>query len=208
MNFIVCVVLSLLLFWVCWLAERKEKQKKHYKELAKNYTFCYESIESIEKRFKNDPELLKEAEKLFAQSMEDKKRYKELDRKRGIVERVFAYDYEDLLFQIYAPVATENYFHVWDAYDKYLTRGQILDRISEIRAISIEEADKTFQILKEHFLIVPYGQGFCLTHMLEADRNISPSWNIVSYTDMNLDKWMVAHGYKHTEKSKDAPTHL
>ena len=58
-----------------------------------------------------------------------------------------------------------------------------------------------FNILVDHELIFEYGPGkYFMTTMLEENSNILEhnfeAWNVVSDTDMNLDKWMIEHGYE------------
>jgi hypothetical protein len=202
------IVLTGLILLLLWLSERKEKRDKYYIELAQRYSFGHESVESIRKRFKSNPELFKEAKKLYSQEMEQKRERerirKETNRKEGIIKRVLAYDYEELLFQIFATYATEKFCLCPEWASSALTKGQILDKISEIKAISEDEAEKIFNVLREHHLIFKLSDGFYLDPMLEKRNTLSsdgyPSWDIVSNMDMNLDKWMVAHGYKHTKK--------
>lgn len=146
-------------------------------------------IEDIKKRFKKDPNFLKETEKAYYEEEHRKTIEKENQKKDLIVKRVFAYDYEDLLFRLYEPTAKE-YIGGWRT--EGIAKNDIIKRIAEIKSISKDDAEELFKILVDHDLIwtCGYGCGYELTPMLQSGKN---GWDIVSYTDMNFKKWMIFH---------------
>ena len=142
-------------------------------------------INSIIKRFKNDPELLKETEKSYYRRQQLDEEIKDSDRKRLIVKRVFSYEYENLLYQLYKPTAKEE-FGRWRT--EGMRRDEIIKGISDIKSISSNEAEKLFNTFLDHDLIWYFGCKYCLTPMLE---NESSGWDIISSSDMNFQKWMI-----------------
>lgn len=180
---------------------RISNKRYHYRELADFYPWYYEDDESIEKRFKDNPDLIKEAEKLLAEKKERDRIWEEKKKKDEIIERVFAYDYEEMLYQIFAPYAKVDFRGRWGCF-VFLQKELIMKQISEIKNISLKESEEIFQTLVEHSLLIPLDPRgsveYTLTPLLEENNDGKSSrWNVVSDTDMNLNKWMIAHGYEH-----------
>ena len=120
-------------------------------------------------------------------------------KKELVKSRVFAYDYEDMLFEIYAPSASDSGDR-W--YPRELARDYVLQRIAEIKGVSTEEAINIYKLLIKNNVISDLpGVGVMLAPMLWDDYNYKdPKWNVVSNIDMTLSKWMDAHGYEHKNK--------
>lgn len=142
-------------------------------------------IASIIKRFKKDPQLLKKTEKAYYEEEHRKAIEKENQKKELIKKRVFSYDYEDLLYRLYEPTAKE-YLGDWQI--EGIDKDVIIQRISEIKSISGNEAEELFKLFVEHDLIWGVGRKYELTPMLAK---WNADWNIVSDTDMNFQKWMI-----------------
>lgn len=140
-------------------------------------------INEIVKRFRKDHNFLKETEDSYKESEKEKKLEYEKERKRNIVERAFAYDYEELLFRIYEPTA-EYYDGEWSPESMF--KEEVLQRIIEIKNISRNEAEDIFKILVDHKLII-YIAGRCFLTLTLHDKNLS---HIISKTDMNFNRWM------------------
>ena len=74
----------------------------------------------------------------------------------------------------------------------------MISEISRIRNVDRSEAGRIINLLHERGIISDIGGGYLLSSLLQ-DLGVGEMWpwNIVSDVDMNLDKWMVAHGYEH-----------
>ena len=170
--------------------------RNHTTTMAKFYKHNYQTdkdINVIRKRLMRDPKLLEEIEKEYEKEQKAIHSYQESQKKELITKRVFAYEYEDLLYQIYGPSAKDVIGFYGSTVE--LEKGFIIHRIAEIKQISVDMAENVFDILLAHDLLYPYGPGYYkLTPMLASN---NADWNIVSDTDMNLDKWMATHGYEH-----------
>ena len=180
--------------------------RQHETELASFYKknhYTYEDISTIRKRLRQDRELLKETEEDYKKQQKADYYYQEAKRKEAIVKRVFAYDYEEMLYQIFAPIAKNNDDGLtWHAGMRYVGKSYIVNEITKKKKVSILEAESIFNILIEHELIIRVGPDmYTLTYWLESTKlEKGLNWDVVSDTDWNLDKWMNAHGYKHKER--------
>ena len=144
-------------------------------------------IRDIVKKFQKDPKLLKQTEKEYYKQQLREAEEEEYKRKKLIAKRVFAYDYEDLLFRLYELTAKE---HLGEWCIIGMAKDEIIQRITEIKSISKNEAEELFKVLVDHELIWNYGCKYELTPMLRIGNT---GWDAVSYTDMNFDKWMDTH---------------
>ena len=186
-----------------WWYIKYMKKNEHYQELAKYYRIDNTDIDAIRKFFKENPDELYHAERRFREDAIHKKEVDERCKKHAIINRVFAYDYEDMLYQIYAPLAEENYYQRWCSY-KEIPKDLLIKKIMEIRKVANDEAAHILEELIKRNIIVSnvFENGECsLSFFLQdytGDHNTTfERWDIVSYLDLNLDKWIVAHGYEH-----------
>ena len=108
-----------------------------------------------------------------------------------------------MLYQIYAPLAEENYYQRWCSY-KEIPKDILIKKIMEIRKVANDEAAHILEELIKRNIIVSnvFENGECslsfFLYFYTGDHNTTfERWDIVSYLDLNLDKWMVAHGYEH-----------
>lgn len=201
---IICIGLYLLHIYM----EKYTETNEHYMELAKFFSerelgiiqdnrYTKENhIDVVRRFFKEHPDKLAEAEKLYKKRMESKHHAREAWKKEFIMHRIFAYDYEEMLFQIFSDHAMLDEMGKW--HSQHIDKNHLLQRISEIKNIEIEESQRIVDTLIEHCVLCNVGEDCFLSSLLEeSDDNQSMSrWNIVSDIDMNLDKWMKAHGCK------------
>ena len=201
---LLCIGLYLLHIYMIKEAEKRE----HYRELAKFFTERELGLlrtnrqkkedpdDLIRLFFKSHPNKLAEAEQKLKEKKESVRRMREYWKRELIKQRVFFFFYEEMLFQIYAPSAKDSYE---DWIPEWLSKDYVVQRISEIKNISIDEALNTFNTLKEKLILVEIPDlGVSLAKMLCDDTDYKdPQWNVVCDIDMTLNKWMDAHGYKH-----------
>lgn len=201
--FIICT--PLLIAAVCFQLRKIYREEEYYMELAEHYRFKGVDIDLIRsqqkeypgkvlrKYIKKHPEELLEAKKVYKKKLEEQYKHEESKKRELIKARVFAYDYEEMLYQIYAPFAEQGTWG-WFA-STNLRKKYIIMRISEIKSVSEKDAINIFNILKEHKLLQDLldDDTYFLTPLLD---NLSPDtkqWDVVSDTDMNLNKWILAH---------------
>ena len=200
--FFIIICFVLLYLYLNWYSNKIY----HYRELASVYGWGNEDEKTIMKRFKEKPELIKEAEKVLEEKKEREHRWNEIQKKQMIKERIFAYDYEELLYEIFAPYAKLNFQGKWEFLGG-LPMELIIERISDIKKIPIDDAVDIFEILIKHNLLNRFllNEGeYSLSSLLlpktskkTDEQGDFMRWDIVSDTDLNLDKWMVEHGYEH-----------
>ena len=197
---ILFIVLCIGLYLLHLYMEKESDRDDHYRELAKyfserelgiiqNNRYTKEHHSDVIRRFVDEhPDKLEEAERKY--KVDEHNRYirKEEIKREFIKTRVFAYDYEEMLFQIFA--------HYEVKHEKP-SRRDVIQRISEIKGIPENEAINMFMLLlnKQVLFDLPGDLGVSLNPMLVTDDYWNKEWNIVSNTDMTLNKWMIAHGY-------------
>lgn len=197
---ILFIVLCIGLYLLHLNMKKDRERNDHYRELAKyfserelgiiqNNRYTKEHPADVIRRFfKEHPDKLEEAERKY--KVDEHNRYirKEEIKRELIKTRVFAYDYEEMLFQIFA--------HYEVKHEKP-SRHDVIQRISEIKGIPENEAINMFELLlnKQVLFDLPGDLGVSLNPMLVTDDYWNKEWNIVSNTDMTLNKWMIAHGY-------------
>ena len=206
--FILFALLCIGLYLLHIYFKKDAEKRKHYRELAKYFSDQELGLvrttkqkkddpdEIINKFFKDYPDKLAEAENKYKEDEEKHYVNREYWKRELIKSRVFAYDYEDVLFQIYAPSASD----MGDRWQPQgLSKEYIVKRYAEIKNVSIEDALRTYDMLiKKNVICDLPGMGVFLDSMLWDDYKYNDQrWNVVSDTDMTLTKWMDAHGYKH-----------
>ena len=97
--------------------------------------------------------------------------------------RVFAYDYEELIFQMFTYKDENGCYQAI----KRLKTEEAIKKISELRKLSYDEASKLFAILVNNQLIIYVFEDVKLGSLLDSR---SDQWNIICNFDMNLDKWI------------------
>ena len=204
--FVLFIIICIGLYFLHLYMKKYIETNDHYGELAKFFSerelgiikdnrYTKENhVDVIRRFFKEHPDKLVEAEKLYKKKKERAHYARESWKKEFIMQRIFAYDYEDMLFQIFSDYAWLDTWGKWQPHD--IDRDHLLQRISEIKNIEVEEAQRIVDTLVEHGILCKVDDKYLLSSLLtESDDNQAMiRWNIVSDTDMNLDKWMKAHG--------------
>lgn len=185
--------------------ERKEYCKlvaqyymeKHSWELDLDGPKVLEFIEKSYSYYKANPEKFMVAENEYKNHLKADYAEKEAKKRELIKKRVFAYDYEEMLYEIYAPTATRINSNEWKS--NSLNMDYIIERIGNIMEISKEEALKIFDLLIDKKILEKEYRNedeISLCYMLNSKYYCSSDeWQIVSDIDLNLSKWMVNHGY-------------
>lgn len=212
------IVFIIVLYLLIWLGIKlydyiehrieQEKMKSRYWDAASVSDICskFEKTTQIRKYYKQHPEEFINDEKKHAQ-----KAYANyiLYERDFITKRVFAYDYEGMLYEIYAPFA-KPYKNGWIATP--LDKDFVINRIAEIERKTKNEAEGIFSQLYVKGLLhitkiseevdgeIVIKKQLVLDNMLDSlkpyDGLKFNTWSIVSDKDMNLSKWMEYHDYK------------
>lgn len=206
--FVLFIIICIGLYFLHLYMKKYIETNDHYRELAKFFSerelgiikdnrYTKENhVDVIRRFFKEHPDKLVEAEKLYKKKKERAHYARESWKKEFIMQRIFAYDYEEMLFQIFSDHAILDEMGKW--HSQHIDKNHLLQRISEIKNIEIDEAQRMVDTLIEHCVLCNVGEDYFLSSLLEEsdDNQAMIRWNIVSDTDMNLDKWMKAHGCK------------
>ncbi len=179
---------ALMVIWLCFVGYIKftNSRDSRLNHLCELYTFEHYShrynypYSKIKKFFKENPEEIKRREEIWQEKLKEEHAEEERKRKQQIIGRIFAYDYEDTLFEIYAPYA-EKRGETWVC-NTWLPKNEVISKIATIRRISKLEAEDIAKQLEEHWFLWENKYSY----MIPSDSN----WNILSDTDMNLDKWI------------------
>ena len=190
----VLVVLGLFIFLFVEYVKSKDEYNKHLKELFGKHViigddFVYEqhhSIKDIKKYFKENPDILKQREEEWRKEKGEERKNNEKKRKERIKDRIWAYDYEETLFEIYAPLAEFKYGTWQCGFEKKLSKDELIQKISAHRHISTHEASKLFEEFVAHNVINEYNGDYYFSMLYD--------WDVVSDLDMNMEKWIDAHG--------------
>lgn len=179
------------------------KKDEYYKKLARyvgDTCISWGSIKTIRIFFMEHPDELEKAIALCKIDEENQYRFTEAEKRDLIKHRVLAYDYEDMLFQIFAPFAIEK---KGEWIPTGLSNEFVVKRISEIKGISNEESLKIYEMLIKNSVLhdkqdnSKIGKLVFLSFMLRDDSMSNSDWKIISDTDMTFNKWMERHGYIH-----------
>lgn len=206
---ILFIVICIGLYFLYQYMRKESEKADHYRELATFFSERELGLVRTDRHkkenpddvicrfFKEHPDKLVEAEKRYKEEKEREHNNLESWKKLYIMQRTFAYDYEDMLFQIYSKVATEDTRGKWVAIT-HVKKEDLISNISEIKNIDSAEAERLLNSLHKHCILSDVGDGCLLSSLLQdLGTDEKWAWNIVSDTDQNLDKWMVAHGYEH-----------
>lgn len=210
LAFVIFILLCGGLIWLHFYLKKEDKRKREYREYAQFFserevgllrtkkTDPKDPDEIIDKFFKEHPDKLVEAKKRYKEKEEKAHYNRESWKKAYIMDRIFAYDYEDMLFQIFSKVAIEDRRGKWVAIN-LVNKENVINEIVKIRNVDRSEAGRIIVLLLQHGILTDMGSGYLLSTLLQ-DLGVGEKypWNIVSDVDMNLDKWMVEHGFKHS----------
>lgn len=126
------------------------------------------------------------------------------ERKENIIKRVFAYKYENLIYEIFAPYARQPKFGGGFKYQRWnididLEDEFIKSEISRILCVPNDDAAKIFKELLDNLLLchINYKNKSGVGHILTRE------WDIISRNDMNLDRWMESHQNVESKESVD-----
>lgn len=145
-------------------------------------------------------EFAKEQEKKWEES---DKYWAEEMKKTYTLKRIFAYQYEDFLFSLFAPLALyDDYEKKWDFIPAistpegvkgviiHLPEDYVIYRIAKEYNLSEEDAHSRFKELVDNWCIHFNNIG----HWCELGSVLTTHAGVVSANDMNISKWIELHG--------------
>ena len=144
-----------------------------------------------------DKEVRAAAEKARQEDNDREIKLKKEENKQKTIKRVNSYQYEDLVYEIYAPYCIYSSFYEKWYTDVQLHKDHIIKRIFEIKSdkdpsVSLADAKSLFKAMIEAEVLdcifdnsaTYYQMGIVLRY----------DWAVVSDEDMNIDKWIKKNG--------------
>ena len=144
-----------------------------------------------------DKEVRAAAEKARQEDKDREIKLKKEENKQKTIKRVNSYQYEDLVYEIYAPYCIYSSFYEKWYTDVQLHKDHIIKRIFEIKSdkdpsVSLADAKSLFKAMIEAEVLdcifdnsaTYYQMGIVLRY----------DWAVVSDEDMNIDKWIKKNG--------------
>ena len=144
-----------------------------------------------------DKEVRAAAEKARQEDKDREIRRKKEENKQKTIKRVNSYEYENLVYEIYAPYCKYSSFYEKWYTDVQLHKDYIIKRILEIKSdkdssVSLTDAKNLFNAMVEAEVldcIYDNSATYCqMGIVLRID------WAVVSDEDMNIDKWIKKNG--------------
>ena len=197
-------VVGAIIYFLALNSEKKADEKRENEELfryvggSENFDEKLSRSENIKKRLK-EPGVRKYAEEQRAMGMKIRAEEEDKRRKEKILNRTYSYQYEDLIYEIFSPLAVmeENKFMAKD-YGKWrvhrsMDRFFFLSEISRILNVSEDEAIELLFQFEKHDMIdisnIPntWKKACSMGNLLAYD------WDIISKQDKNISVWMDSH---------------
>lgn len=201
----VCAIIAGVIYLLIRSLEIKEDKERENEDLFK---YTYRSEEKFDKtisRAKNienvlsQPGVRREAEKRRLKGKQIMEADEDRRRKEKILKRTYSYQYEDVIYEIFSPLAVleENSrmamkygkWRMCKSIDKFFFQSEI----ARILKVSEDEAsDLMYQFEKNDMISIStipntWKQTCGLGNLLEYD------WNIISKQDKNISTWMESH---------------
>lgn len=161
------------------LGEKMNKEDKPYRIFQQN-DCRFDTVNALKKRCKKDSDL--------KEKVEDKFRSWQIVHKELVCRRAFAYEYEEMIYKIFTYKNDKNHY----VEIKKQKSFEVIKKISEIRHIPLDEAEKLFYLLDskrvlDYSLRVLGSDEVYIGKILESG---TTGWNIISDDDMNIQKWI------------------
>ena len=180
--------------------DKKDEIARDNRDLAKYVDNIprdpHRSFDQNLKKALSDSNVREKAEQRRKDAIEFENKMAEENRKRQITKRVYSYDYECLIYQIFAPFRTKNECEEKWSYDK-LEKKFVINEIARIKEITLDQAGELFLEMKEKGLIEEY-QMKCKIGM-----TLDYYWNVVSDEDLNFSKWVNSQTYIESREDAD-----
>ena len=201
-------------FYILWIVAKEDKDKEII-DLGQYIGYGHVNTEEGKKvlrKILSDPETRKFAEeRRNAYKLEEQKK-EELERKKKVIRRTFSYQYENILFEIFAPYATKMKYEIkgqkWEIrIGQTLPNDFVISEISRLLGISLEKANELFMEFEKNNML-SINTIYTYQKWRKGDRCslgglLLYDWNIISNEDMNLTKWIEQHPDRESKESVD-----
>ena len=195
------IIAGVFFFFVFREGDKRSKID-YYRELLKagHLTNEFEAFWGAHSNYSYEQALCKfftperESEALREKKYWDKSVQENEDKlhKELIKNRVFAYDFEKFIFGLYAPLA-EKKDGVWRIEDAALPYDYVYDAFLEYYTGTSKENQKTFEELISRHILDKSHQD---PNNLEVGAVLTLHANIISETDLNIDRWISSEEQK------------
>ena len=201
----VCTIIAGVIYLLIRSSEMKEDKEKENEDL---FQYTYRSEENFDKtisRAKNiekvlsQPGVRREAEERRKKGRQVMAADEDRRRKEKILKRTYSYQYEDVIYEIFSPLAVQEEnsrmakeygkWNIHKSIDKYFFQSEV----ARILKVSEDEASELMSQFEKNDMItistIPntWKQTCGLGNLLEYD------WNIISKQDKNISTWMESH---------------
>lgn len=170
--------------------DRKSKKERDNRDLAKYLDDVpmdpHKSYDQKLSKVLSNPEVRQKAENLRSEEMERERMREERDKKKYTKARVYSYDHESLIYQIFAPFRDAKPFAGEWHCSMELENDFVISEIARIKKDSINEAEKLFSEFKDNELVFSIGKK------CRMGLTLKQYWNVVTDEDLNFTKWVNA----------------
>ena len=151
----------------------------------------YSEAKALRRLFSN-PRIYNKALQLQREAENNRKGYEYEFKKNNIKNRVYAYDYEETIYEIFSKTAyyfipkypTEKIVYRYGA----IKKDVFIEELSSKLKLSKDEAESLFNEFLNMSLVNMFSNGDCrIGYTLDLYRNV------VSPNDLNFTRWMEAH---------------
>lgn len=180
---------------------KKNKKTEHLKSLVEyvydEYMTFQDEHENYSeakalRRFFSNTRIYKKAIELQREDENIRKGHEYEFKKRNIKNRVYAYDYEETIYDIFSKTAyyfTPEYptekidYHYGD-----IKKDVFIEELSSKLKLSKDEAESLFNEFLKRLLVMMNRNGTC-----RIGYTLDLYWNVVSPNDLNFTRWIEAH---------------
>lgn len=180
---------------------KKNKKTEHLKSLVEyvydEYMTFQDEHENYSeakalRRFFSNTHIYNKALELQREDENIRKGHEYELKKRNIKNRVYAYDYEEIIYDIFSKTAyyfTPQYptekivYHYGD-----IKKDVFIEELSSKLKLSKDEAESLFNEFLNRLLVKMNRNGTC-----SIGYTLDLYWNVVSPIDLNFTRWMEAH---------------
>ena len=146
---------------------------------------CNYNVTSLKRQCKKDADLKTEVNDYFE--------YWIREHKKLVSNRTFAYDYEEMLFEVFTFIDERGLYKEYES----LTKEEVISRMVDIGEMDKEKAETLFYVLDSKGIIDSSAiLGIDKVRLGLILHSGMWGWNIVSEDDMNLSKWIYLQNKK------------
>ena len=211
-NLGLMAVIAVVLYMIAMSYQKSEDEAKEDADLfkyikGKDKKFDKNMSRSNIKRILSNPETRRYAEEQRQKAIQKTEAYEDKRRKELILKRTYSYQYEDVVYEIFAPLAVKEKnaqlaaerggWHVSKSLDKAFVQNEI----ARIMKISDEDASNLLFEFKENKMIKILNIPPKLNNACFMGDLLLYQWDIISKQDKNISKWIGTHPDRENEDS-------